>query len=179
MTIMARQRIGGNRAGDNRKETEVDRIIDSLRIRPKVSTGLFGDMDIPASRMKNEDVDYYNVATILRGKYTANEVTGITIDSIKVIANFYKVHYRNVFGVECIDYNWFHFLKVMEGVMTYFQFNDFIQLADFICKSFIRFNAVKKQLNLTEKQLSLSTYRQPWILDILDKESSQKFDGFY
>lgn len=177
---MARQRIGGNKKV-SKNMAEEDIILASLEEKPKVASKLFDNDKIakPASQLTQVERDYYTVAYVLKSKYLTGTPNDTNIDSIKVIANFYQKYYENVFGVKCIDYNWYHFLKVMEGVMTYFQFTNFIDLADFICKSFVRFENVSKTLNLSEKVLSLSTYRQPWILDELDKPQTKRFEGFY
>lgn len=178
---MARQRIGGNNNDENKVATEESIILASLKERPKLTSKLFDTSSIktPASQLSLMDRDYHTVAYVLKNRYQGSVSDETNIESIKVIGNFFQVHYKNVFGMKCIDYNWFNFLKVMEGVMTYFQFKDFIELADFICRSFVRFTEAKKSLNLTDKILTLSTFRQTWILDELENPSAQKFTGFY
>lgn len=168
---MARKVIGGEQVIP-KKDNERKQMLDSLKnlSKPVKKVTLF-KTKLP--KLTQAETEYVSCVEALTN--SANDVN----ISIRQVCSFFAVQYRNFYKSECLDYNYFNANKVFLNVKSELSFNSNYELLEFIALSFIRFENVKNTLNLTDKRLHVSTYRQAWILNELNGTPSQKFAGFY
>lgn len=159
---MARQRIGSS--GNSKNEIEL-----TFKDKPKTRSTLFGK-DIATGLSKIEQ-DYFQIVEALNGKpFEPN---------MKQVSSFFIVQYEFIFEIECIDYNWFNFSNTMKKVQQYLNIDSNLELCRFLAESFVKYEKVRKKLNLTEKVITVSTFKRAWILDELEGKIGSKFEGFY
>ena len=159
---MARKRLGGKPS--NKKEIAL-----KFKSRPKSNSRLFGK-ELNSTLSKGEQ-DYFIVVDALQG----NKVE----PTLKQVGAFFAQQYRFIFNCDCIDYNWFNFQKTALMIKDYLKFSTNVELAQFLAESFIRYEKVRKKLNLNEKLPTVSTFKRAFILEELSGNIQPKFDGFY
>jgi hypothetical protein len=159
---VARQRIGSSGRPKNQ-------VALTFKERPKTRSTLFGK-DVTAGLSKVEQ-DYFQIVDALNGKpFEPN---------MKQVSSFFIVQYEFNFNIKCIDYNWFNFSSTMKKVQDYLNIESNLELCRFLAESFVKYENVRKRLKLTEKFITVSTFKRAWILDELEGKSGQKFEGFY
>jgi hypothetical protein len=159
---VARQRIGNS--GKPKNEIEL-----SFKDKPKTRSTLF-KKDVATGLSKVEQ-DYFQIVEALNGKQFE--------PNMKQVSSFFIVQYEFIFNIKCIDYNWFNFSNTMKNVRTYLNIESNIELCRFLAESFVKYENVRKKLNLTEKFITVSTFKRAWILDELEGKTGSKFEGFY
>ena len=159
---MGRTRLGG-------KPSNKNEIALTFKKRPKSNSRLFGK-ELNSTLSKGEQ-DYFIVVDALQGKQVEL--------SLKQVGAFFAQQYRFVFNCDCIDYNWFNFQKTSLMIKDYLNFSTNVELAQFLAESFIKYEKVRKKLNLNEKLPSVSTFKRAFILEELSGNSQPKFEGFY
>lgn len=159
---MARQRIGSSSSSKNEIQL-------TFKERPKTRSSLFGK-DVSTGLSKIEQ-DYFQIVEALNGK--------LFEPNMKQVSSFFIVQYEFIFEIKCIDYNWFNFSTTMKNVQQYLNLNSNIELCRFLAESFVKYEKVRKKLNLTEKVITVSTFKRAWILDELEGKIGSKFEGFY
>lgn len=159
---MARQRIGSS--GNSKNEIEL-----TFKDKPKTRSSLFGK-DI-ATGLSKVDQDYFQIVEALNGKQFE--------PNMKQVSSFFIVQYEFIFEIKCIDYNWFNFSNTMKKVQQYLNIDSNLELCRFLAESFVKYEKVRKKLNLTEKVITVSTFKRAWILDELEGKMGSKFEGFY
>lgn len=159
---MARQRIGSS--GNSKNEIEL-----TFKDKPKTRSTLFGK-DI-ATGLSKIDQDYFQIVDALNGKQFE--------PNMKQVSSFFIVQYEFIFRIKCIDYNWFNFSNTMKKVQQYLNIESNLELCRFLAESFVKYEKVRKKLNLTEKVITVSTFKRAWILDELEGKMGSKFEGFY
>ena len=159
---MARQRIGNS--GKPKNEIEL-----TFKDKPKTRSTLF-KKDV-ATGLSRVEQDYFQIVEALNGKQFE--------PNMKQVSSFFIVQYEFIFNIKCIDYNWFNFSNTMKNVRTYLNIDSNIELCRFLAESFVKYENVRKRLNLTEKFITVSTFKRAWILDELEGKTGSKFEGFY
>lgn len=159
---MARQRIGSSSSSKNEIQL-------TFKERPKTRSSLFGK-DVSTVLSKIEQ-DYFQIVEALNGK--------LFEPNMKQVSSFFIVQYEFIFNIKCIDYNWFNFSNTMKNVQQYLNLDSNIELCRFLAESFVKYEKVRRRLNLTEKVITVSTFKRAWILDELEGKIGSKFEGFY
>lgn len=159
---MARQRIGASKGQESQLEIP-------FKKRPKTRSALFGK-DVQG-RLSNVEQDYFQIVDALNGKPFE--------PTLKQVSSFFIVQYEFMFNVKCIDYNWFNFSSTMKNVKNYLDISSNIELCQFLAESFVKYEKVRKKLNLQERFITISSFKRAWILDELEGKTGQKFEGFY
>lgn len=159
---MARQRIGSSSSSKNEIQL-------TFKERPKTRSSLFGK-DVSTVLSKIEQ-DYFQIVEALNGK--------LFEPNMKQVSSFFIVQYEFIFNIKCIDYNWFNFSNTMKNVQQYLNLESNIELCRFLAESFVKYEKVRRRLNLTEKVITVSTFKRAWILDELEGKIGSKFEGFY
>lgn len=159
---MARQRIGSSSSARNEIQL-------TFKERPKTRSSLFRK-DV-STGLSNIEQDYFQIVEALNGK--------LFEPNMKQVSSFFIVQYEFIFEIKCIDYNWFNFSTTMKRVQQYLNLDSNIELCRFLAESFVKYEKVRRRLNLTEKVITVSTFKRAWILDELEGKIGSKFEGFY
>ena len=179
---MARKVIGGTAVPKKEtKDKDTIKLLESLKDYKPNKVVLFKSK---ASNLTSAQKQYVKCATILKNVLTSEKkLTDFSEVGIGTVCSFFAVHYRNCFDMDCPGYNIFNSKQVFANVKKLLNFKSNNELLLFLAYSTVRFDRACIVLNLSSNVLTMSTFKQPWILDelALDSNSSKRnsFEGFY
>ena len=160
---MARKVVSRNNA-----PAKNEQLLKSLAPKPMSKKGIF-KIEKLSNELNAVERSYFLCSDVIRG----NELS-ISVDDI---CKFFKYQFNYVYEHECIDYNLFNCRRTFSNVQNYLSLSE-IELLHLVAESFIGFNELKTELNLTDIEPSVSMFKRNFIVDRLSS-GGKRFDGFY